>query len=80
LLFAEGGARILVSVPLAQQSAWHGLVASFPAPVPTQRLGTVEDNRRLRISLAEQPLLTVEVARLAGVYEQAIPRRLAASA
>jgi phosphoribosylformylglycinamidine synthase len=80
LLFAEGGARILVSVPLAQQSAWHGLVASVPAPVPTQRLGTVEGNARLRISLAEQPVLTMDVATLSSVYEQGIPRRLAASA
>jgi len=40
----------------------------------------VEANARFRISLAEQPGLSVDVATLASVYEQAIPRRLAASA
>ena len=80
LLFAEGGARILVSVPVTRMRAWQELMASSQALVPARWLGTVEGDGQLRISLAEDPVLNADVAALASVYEQAIPRRLVASA
>ena len=81
LLFAEGGARILVSVSEAKRPAWQHLLISLPdGPLPAKRLGQVEGDGQLRISLAAEPVLDVAVAKLAAVYEQAIPRRLAVSA
>ncbi|MCT0231168.1 phosphoribosylformylglycinamidine synthase subunit PurL [Synechococcus sp. CS-1324] len=81
LLFAEGGARVLVSVSERQLPAWqHLLSASGVGPVPAMRLGQVEGDGRLAINLATQPVLNAEVATLAALYEQAIPRRLAVSA
>ena len=76
LLFGEGGARILVSVPAARLGAWQELVA----PVPAMGLGTVEETGRLRIRRADGLLLDATVPELARVYEQALPRRLAAPA
>jgi phosphoribosylformylglycinamidine synthase subunit PurL len=87
LLFGEGGARILVSVPEAQLSGWDQMLSLFPAgpepelaAIPAMRLGEVSGDGRLEISRAEDTVLNATVAELAGVYEQAIPRRLAAPA
>jgi phosphoribosylformylglycinamidine synthase len=77
LLFAEGGARILVSVPAAQASAWQQRLDTAGAALPAQRLGLVSADPTLLISVAGAPLLQLQVSRLGSVFEQAIPRRMA---
>jgi phosphoribosylformylglycinamidine synthase subunit PurL len=74
LLFAEGGARILVSVPAAQAAAWQQALEA--AAVPAQRLGQVSAGPDLRISQAGSTLVQLPVAQLRDRFEQAIPRRM----
>ena len=80
LLFAEGGARILVSVAPAHTVAWQEALdaanAAAPGSVPAQCLGVVEDEAELSISQAGHRLLQVPVAQLSERFEQAIPRRM----
>jgi phosphoribosylformylglycinamidine (FGAM) synthase-like enzyme len=74
LLFAEGGARILVSVAPAQGAAWQQ--ALDVAGVPAQCLGVVAAEAELQIQQAGQPLVQLPVAQLETQFEQAIPRRM----
>jgi phosphoribosylformylglycinamidine synthase len=74
LLFAEGGARILVSVAPAQTVAWQEALDA--AGVPAQCLGVVASEAELQIQQAGVPLLKLPVAQLAAQFEQAIPRRM----
>ncbi|MFM8936093.1 MAG: AIR synthase-related protein, partial [Vulcanococcus sp.] len=78
LLFAEGGARILVSVAPVHTAAWQE--ALDQAGVPAQCLGVVEDGSSdaasLSISQAGTSLLQLPVAQMAERFEQAIPRRM----
>lgn len=76
LLFAEGGARVLVGVPPSQAGAWQQALAQAGEELPAQRLGIVEAEPLLRIGMAGQPLLEVPVSTLAQQFEQAIPRRM----
>ncbi|MFM2079341.1 MAG: Phosphoribosylformylglycinamidine synthase 2, partial [Cyanobacteriota bacterium] len=80
LLFAEGGARILVSVAPAHTAAWQQALeaadAAAPGSVPAQCLGVVEDEAELTISQAGSTLLQLPVAQMAERFEQAIPRRM----
>jgi phosphoribosylformylglycinamidine synthase len=75
LLFAEGGARILVSVPASQDAAWQQALAAAAA-VPAERLGVVTAAANLVIRQAGQPLLEQSLAAMESCYEQAIPRRM----
>jgi phosphoribosylformylglycinamidine synthase len=77
LLFAEGGARILVSVSAAQAGAWQQVLDAAAASLPAQRLGVVSADPTLAIRAGDQELLQVPVSRLVSVFEQAIPRRMA---
>ena len=77
LLFAEGGARILVSVSAAQAGAWQQVLDAAAAALPAQRLGVVSADPTLAIRAGDQELLQVPVRRLVSVFEQAIPRRMA---
>jgi phosphoribosylformylglycinamidine synthase len=74
LLFAEGGARILVSVSADQAAAWQQALAA--AGVPAERLGLVSREASLQIRQAGQPLLDLPVTELQACYEQAIPRHM----
>jgi phosphoribosylformylglycinamidine synthase len=74
LLFAEGGARILVSVAPAQGAAWQQALDA--AGVPAQCLGVVAAEAELQIQQAGQPLVQLPVAQLETQFEQAIPRRM----
>jgi len=83
LLFAEGGARILVSVAPAQTAAWQQALdqanAQAPGAVPAQCLGVVTSGdgaATLEIRQAGSTLLHLPVAQLAERFEQAIPRRM----
>jgi len=74
LLFAEGGARILVSVAPAQTAAWQEALDA--AGIPAQCLGVVASEAELQIQQAGQLLLQLPVAQLEAQFEQAIPRRM----
>ena len=75
-LFAEGGARIVVSVKAERRAEWEALLAS--AEVPVQALGTVADHQQLKVVIDGQTALAVAVDALATSFEQALPRRLEA--
>jgi phosphoribosylformylglycinamidine synthase II len=76
LLFAEGGARVLVAVPASCDTGWRQALDRAGAAVPAQRLGEVEVAAALTIVRGEQVLLQVPVADLRHSHEQGIPRRL----
>jgi phosphoribosylformylglycinamidine synthase len=84
LLFAEGGARILVSVAADRAAAWQRALeaadAAAPGSAPAQSLGVVTAAgtaaAELVIRQAGHPLLQLPVAQLAESFEQAIPRRM----
>jgi phosphoribosylformylglycinamidine synthase len=80
LLFAEGGARILVSVPAAQAGAWQQALdqanAAAAGSVPAQWLGRVTAQADLRVQRAGEAVLALPVAQLRDTFEQAIPRRM----
>ena len=81
LLFAEGGARILVSVPPVQTMAWQQALdqaRSAGHDVPAQCLGVVAAGADFSISQAGTPLLEVPINQLCTTFEQAIPRRMGA--
>lgn len=81
LLFAEGGARILVSVPVAAAAAWHQALqraASAEGPLPAQPLGQVTAAAELVIAQDASTLVRLPLSELVASYEGAIPRRLGA--
>ena len=80
LLFAEGGARILVGVAPEQTEAWQQALdqaAGAGPAIPAQRLGQVQARADLVISQADQVLVQLPISELQQSYEQAIPRRMA---
>jgi phosphoribosylformylglycinamidine synthase len=80
VLFAEGGARILVSVAPEHSIAWQEALdraeAASPGAVPARCLGVVLADPELVIRQAGTPLLQVPLSSLQERYEQAIPRRM----
>ncbi|MCP9825608.1 phosphoribosylformylglycinamidine synthase subunit PurL [Synechococcus sp. EJ6-Ellesmere] len=83
LLFAEGGARVLVSLRPAQEQAWQELLAVQQAvgpqalATPIGRVG--EAGTALSFEQNGTVLLALEVEELRTSYENALPRRLAAT-
>lgn len=81
LLFAEGGARILVSVPVRCADRWQAALEAAAAPgdpISAVRLGSVQATPRLRLRQGDQPVVDLPIAELRDSFEQAIPRRLGA--
>ena len=76
LLFAEGGARVLVSVPPERADAWQNALSQAGDAVPAQCLGSVVAEATLTIQRGPSPWLQLPLATLRSCYEQAIPRRL----
>jgi phosphoribosylformylglycinamidine synthase len=79
LLFAEGGARVLVSVPPVATTAWQEALDRASPAVPARCLGVVEAGTSLTLAQAGTTLLHLPIEALRGSFEQAIPRRLAAA-
>jgi phosphoribosylformylglycinamidine synthase II len=77
ILFAEGGARILVSIPKAQVAAWESYLAEQLTD-HWQRLGTVgEPGDDLTLTQADgSSLLTISLEAMGTTWQTAIPRRL----
>lgn len=76
LLFAEGGARVLVSVPPTAVPAWQERCAAAGAAVPATRLGVVQAEPTFRVVQAGGVLLEQPLELLEERFEGAIPRRL----
>jgi phosphoribosylformylglycinamidine synthase len=79
LLFAEGGARVLVSVSPEREAAWLDLLAQASGAdgaLPATRLGQVTATTDLVIHQGDTVLLHLPVTQLREAYEQAIPRRM----
>jgi len=74
LLFAEGGARILVSVAPSQAQAWQDAMAA--AAVSAERIGVVTAAADLVISQGGSAVIHQSLEALHTCYEQAIPRRM----
>lgn len=74
LLFAEGGARVVVSVP---EASWPALQAALQqAGCPLQTLGRVQADPQLQLRVGDQDLLDVAIDALAHAHQQGLPRRL----
>ena len=74
LLFAEGGARVVVSVP---EDSWPALQAALQqAGCPLQALGRVQADPQLQLRIGDQDLLDVAIDALAHAHQQGLPRRL----
>ena len=74
LLFAEGGARVVVSVP---EDSWSALQTALQqAGCPAQSLGRVQADARLQLRVGDQNVLDVAIDALAHAHQQGLPRRL----
>lgn len=75
LLFAEGGARVLVTVPAAELEAFAALCDA--RGFPQQPLGYVHAKEELQLRLAGEEVFSLDLKCLEKAYQEAIPRRLA---
>lgn len=75
LLFAEGGARVLVTVPAAELEAFAALCQA--RGFPQQQLGYVHAKEQLQLRLAGEEVFSLDLNCLEKAYQEAIPRRLA---
>jgi phosphoribosylformylglycinamidine synthase len=82
LLFAEGGARILVSVAPSNAVAWQTALdqanSALPGSVLAQCLGVVTPDQELLITKSGETLVQISSNLLQECYEQSIPTRMGA--
>ncbi len=80
ILYAEGGSRILVSVPenslLSWTQALEDLNGLLDKRIPAQEIGVVTHESKLLISQGETTLIDLSLKDLSETYEMAIPRRM----
>ena len=77
VLFAEGGARILVSVRAECLDSWMSLLASDAhVAVPVTTLGAGGGSRTFRLHLGSNPVLDLRCSTLTECFKDALPRRL----
>ena len=74
LLFGEGGARVLVTVPAAELAAFIAL--SQARGFPYQQIGLVQANELLQLHIGQEEILELELNCLSKAYQEALPRRL----
>lgn len=74
LLFGESGARVLVTVPRAQQGAFEHLMAAHQCP--QELIGEVQAAPRLQLQLGSRLALDLEISAMAAAHGGGIPRRL----
>ena len=74
LLFGESGARVLVTVPRAQQGAFEHLMATHQCP--QELIGEVQVAPRLQLQLGSRLALDLEISAMAAAHGGGIPRRL----
>ena len=76
VLFAEGGARIVVSVKAEQAAAWNDLLAGMP-DVPATEIGRVSEEALFQIRCGGRAEIKLPVGQLQQAHADALPRRLA---
>jgi phosphoribosylformylglycinamidine synthase len=76
LLFAEGGARGVVSVKAAQLTRWTTMLAAN-SDVSATVLGAVASHGHFQLSFGAGNTIDLPVEQLQQVYAEALPRRLA---
>ena len=76
LLFAEGGARVVVSVKATQLTRWTTMLAANPE-VSATVLGAVASHGHFQLSFGAGNTIDLPVEQLQQVYAEALPRRLA---
>ena len=74
LLFAEGGARVVVAAAAADAAPLQALLIDHDCPA--ELLGSSSDDGQLRLQLGSEAPLGWEVEELRRLYEGALPRRL----
>ncbi|NBP32283.1 MAG: phosphoribosylformylglycinamidine synthase subunit PurL [Synechococcaceae bacterium LLD_019] len=74
LLFGEGGARVLVTVPAAELAAFIAL--SQARGFPYQQIGLVQANELLQLHIGQEEIFELELNCLSKAYQEALPRRL----
>ena len=74
VLFAEGGARIVVSVKAERLDDWQTLISNTSVPVTA--LGTVIQQPQLKLQLGDRQIWTLGVDQLRRAYAEGLPRRL----
>jgi len=74
LLFGEGGARVLVTVPAAELAAFIAL--SQARGFPYQQIGLVQANELLQLHIGQEEIFELELNYLSKAYQEALPRRL----
>mgnify|MGYP001259727681 CR=1 FL=1 len=80
LLFAEGGARVVISISPEKENAWKIFLNQFNErnsfQIPLTKLGKVQSKKELVIKQKENTLIHLPLSRLTSSFEEAIPRRI----
>ena len=79
VLFAEGGARVLVSVKSERMADWD-VLAQAQSEVPVTRLGVVVEQPEVRLRHGHQEIFKLSVAAMRQAHSDALPRRLRGNA
>ncbi len=76
LLFAEGGARVVVSVKAERWSDWQALVQTNAAAVPVTPLGLVSEQGQVQFRVGDRQVLQLDLPELQRRHAEALPKRL----
>ncbi len=82
ILFAEGGARVIVSISPENEDSWQSFLNDVnnqaPGSVPAIKIGKVRSDNKLLITQMGANLVNIPVSQLKDCFENAIPRRIEA--
>ena len=80
LLFAEGGARVIVTISPENESQWQNLLNKINGQVvdsvPAMKIGKVNSTKKLLITQAGDTIVQISMDQLKDSYENAISRRM----
>ena len=78
LLFAEGGARIIVSIKHDRIPEWLSLLdeMTIREKIPASMIGKVVSETNLKISQNNEVIVNIPINKLKDTFYEAIPRRI----
>ena len=80
ILFAEGGARVIVTVSPEKESLWLSLlnktIDQSSSSIPAMKIGKVTSNSHLLITQGDNQVINISVDKLKDSFENSILRRL----
>ena len=80
LLFAEGGARVIVTISPENESQWQNLLnkinEQFVDSVPAMKIGKVNSTKKFLITQAGDTVVQISMDQLKDSFENAISRRM----